>query len=135
MKEGRLVLLAFGAAAVLMIALPVVTILTQTRSSPEAGMDGAISRLFRAADEKGPPSALPQPVEGIERLLPKGMPEKEVFAAFAASGFTCATDSNAATCFRSYGVSGCQADWKVRVIFSDNGTVWSNKADRKATCS
>ena len=127
MKEGRIVLIAFGAAAVLMLGFPLATVLMATRPvPPDQGLDGALSKAFLT--ERGGTGP------DVSTLLPKGMNENAVFDLFAASGFTCATDSNAATCFRSHAVQSCKDDWKVRVIFKSDGTLWSSHAEKTSTC-
>jgi hypothetical protein len=144
MSEGRVVILVLGLFAALMIGFPVATVLFAARPNPAQGDDGAISQAFLQASsmarapqpvQSGAEAAEPALTTAIASLLPRGMAEKAVFDAFAASGFTCATDANAATCFRSYAAARCRDDWKVRVIFSDDGTVWSDKAERGADCS
>lgn len=135
MKEGRLVLTAFGVAALVMIAMPVATVWTMTRSgSPDQGLDGAISKAFLSASAGAVASPSPETVQSVALLLPKGMPEKTVFEQLATSGFDCATDDNAATCFRSHETTGCRDEWTIRLIFSDNGSVWSTTAKRQAAC-
>jgi hypothetical protein len=119
----------------LMIALPVATVWTMKRpGNPEDGLDGAISKAFLDADARGGPSSSYQAVPAAAGLLPKGMPESAVFQTLAASAFTCATDDNAATCFRAHDTTTCQNDWTMRLIFSDDGTVWSSTAKRQAIC-
>ena len=127
MSEARIVLVVFGVLAVLLMAGPVVTVFTQTKAAPDRGLDGAVSAAFLAGNAA---KATPD----VATLFPRGLPQKSVFETFAASGFTCATDSNAATCFRSHVHAGCDEDWKVRVIFKDDGTVWSNRAERTSHC-
>ena len=130
MSEARIVLVVLGVLAVLLIAAPIVTVMTQTKVDPDTGLDGEVSAAFLAPHASTASKATPD----VGTLFPRGLPQKSVFEKFAASGFTCATDSNAATCFRSHAQSGCNEDWKVRVIFKDDGTVWSSKADRTSHC-
>ena len=126
MNEARIVLVVFGVLAVLLIAGPVVTVLTKTPpADADHGLDGAVSAAFLGNDGSTGSSTT-----AVGALFPKGLPQNVVFDKFAASGFTCATDSNAATCFRAHAKAGCDEDWKVRVIFKDDGTVWSTKTDR-----
>ena len=133
MTEARIVLVVFGVLAVLLIAGPVVTVMTKTAPvAADRGLDGEVSAAFLANDGG---EADAKTTSAIGTLFPKGLPQKVVFDTFAASGFTCATDANAATCFRTHAKAGCDEDWKVRVIFKDDGTVWSTEAKRKSNCT
>ncbi|MDR3462432.1 MAG: hypothetical protein P4L76_08985 [Beijerinckiaceae bacterium] len=135
MNEGRIMLCVFGVAALIMIGLPVGTIWMRDKPvSPSAALDGELSRFFLQAEPGAAPAI--RDVPGVERVFPKGLPDTLVFDKIAASGFTCATDANAATCFRAFDAAkGCAADWRVRLIFSENGTLWSSAARRSEACA
>jgi hypothetical protein len=136
MNEGRIVLCVFGAAAILMIALPVGMLMTATAPvSSDAAMDAEISRFFRAGQNPGAPVQGRQTLPDIAKLLPPGTPDKTVFATFAASGFTCVPDANAASCFRAVPLSsGCSADWRASLTFDATGKVKTSEADIRTTC-
>jgi hypothetical protein len=135
MNEGRIILCVFGFAAVIMIGLPVSTIWSREKPvPPREALDGELSRLFLAAEPGAGPGE--RDVPGIGLVFPKGLQDTAVFNKTRASGFTCATDANAATCDRDFAdANGCTADWSVRLIFSENGTLWSSAAKRAAACT
>ncbi|MGD0635105.1 MAG: hypothetical protein ABSA13_12650 [Beijerinckiaceae bacterium] len=135
MNEGRVILCVFGVAALIMIGLPVSTIWMREKPvSPSEALEGELSRFFLQAEPGAAPAA--RDVPGIAQVFPKGLPDTAAFDKIAASGFTCATDANAATCFRSFdAANGCTSDWRVRLIFSENGTLWSSAAQRAAACA
>jgi hypothetical protein len=135
MNEGRVILCVFGVAALVMIGLPVSTIWMREKPvSPSEALDGELSRFFLRAEPGGSPAV--RDVPGVERVFPKGLSEAAVFDKIETSGFTCATDANAATCFRAFDAAkGCAADWRVRLIFSENGTLWSSAARRSEACA
>jgi len=135
MNEGRVILCVFGVAALAMIGLPLSTIWTREKPvSPGAALDGELSRFFLKAEPGAAPAA--HDVPGVEKVFPKGLRDTAAFDKIEASGFTCATDTNAATCDRSFAApDNCTADWSVRLIFSENGTLWSSAAKRAAACA
>ena len=133
MNEARIVLVVFAALAVPLIAFPIVTVMTKTAPvAADVGLDGEVSAAFLAC--AGGADAATATSSAVGRLLPKGLSQKIVFEKLAASGFTCATDSDAATCFRTHAQGRCDEDWKVRVIFKDDGTLWSSRTERKNQC-
>lgn len=135
MKEGRIVLCVFGAAAILMIALPVATLLMPRAVPAGDALQTDVSRFFLAAQTAGAPGAGRQTLPAIANLFPPGTPDKAVFATFADSGFTCVPDANAASCFRAGPkTSACQADWRAYLTFDTTGMVTSSEADIRTTC-
>jgi hypothetical protein len=136
MNEGRVVLCVFGVAAILMIALPVGMLVTATGPVPSnAAMNAEISRFFSAGQKPGAPVQGRQTLPAIANLLPPGTPDKTVFAKFAASGFTCVPDADAASCFRAVPLSsGCTADWRASLTFDATGKVKTSEADIRTTC-
>jgi hypothetical protein len=136
MNEGRVVLCVFGAAAILMIALPVGMLMTAAApiQSDEA-IKAEVSRFFLAAQKLGAPGEGRQTLPQITKLFPPGTPDKTVFAKFADSGFACVPDANAASCFRAAPVSsGCRADWRASLTFDATGKVATSEADIRTTC-
>ena len=136
MNEGRIVLCVFGAAAVLMIALPVATLLMPApKVSDGDAMRTEVSRFFLAAQSGGALSPGRQTLPGIVKLFPPGMPDKTVFAKFADSGFACVPDANAASCFRAAPTTAaCHAEWRATLTFDAAGTVATSEADIRTTC-
>ena len=136
MNEGRVVLCVFGVAAILMIALPVGMLMTATGPVPsDAAMNAEISRFFSAKQKPGAPVPGRQTLPEIAKLLPPGTPDKTVFAQFAASGFTCVPDADAASCFRAVPLAaGCSADWRASLTFDATGKVKTSEADIRTTC-
>lgn len=136
MNEGRIVLCVFGAAAILMIALPVATLLMPSHAVPtDDALQADVSRFFLAAPSPAAAGPGRQTLPAIAKLFPPGTPDKAVFAKFADSGFTCVPDANAASCFRTGPKSSaCQADWRAYLTFDAAGTVATSEADIRTTC-
>ena len=133
MREGRIVLCAFGAAAVLMIALPVGAILSRPAPvAADGALTGDISRLFLAAPDGAGQAA----VGGLARVLPVGLPQGEAFDKLAASGFACEPDAGSAACFRPYRTAaGCSAEWRVRMTIDGAGHLSASDALSSTRCA
>jgi hypothetical protein len=135
MNEGRIVLCVFGAAAILMIALPVATLLMPHTVPEDDALKADVSRFFLAAQSTGLPGTGRQTLPTIRTLFPPGTPDRTVFAQFADSGFTCVPDANAASCFRAGPKSfACRADWRAYLTFDAAGKVATSEADIRTTC-
>lgn len=136
MTEGRVVLLIFGATALVLIAVPAIMLSTaQHPLPPEAAAKGAVSQFFQSAQASAPVRPGRQVLPEIVTVLPPGLKDEAAFAKLSASGFTCVPDARSASCFRNVPLAqGCDADWRVSLIFDAAGTLKTSEADSRTKC-
>ena len=118
-----------GLAAVALITFALAASLVYNslvlRKRPAAGPQGAIGRVFRAAE----PS---QPVIGLDGPLPVGMPEATAMKQIAADGFACTFETRAATCFRSVEAGRATDIWTIWLTFDTSEKITASQGERRS---